>query len=480
MVECLKKIDMYGLSFSFTTFGKTKFNTTCGGILTLCTTIVIAAFIFIFGSDFFLKTNPNLVESDLIHLTSKSVFIQNELYSFMFRLQDGNSVPYNLDEIPFKVRGSYFHFRKNKDGLDELVCNSYKEVITKCSNTKAMLNHHLKDEKLEQWLCWDMEKIKNDCRKQLKEKEPNYLPILGGYVDEKEYSALRFDIINWVDDFENNTRIYPHTKEEIDKYASRIFLNIRYPNFSYDAKRAYDPLRVYYDSKMRMLQTNTSLFEFLFLKIVTANDDLGWVLPSIVTSSTLASEKEELTISSNENLSRPWMYFYNGYYFNVKKEKEFNRSFMKLQTLVAVVGGMVKSVVAVFMFFAILRATFEREEELRRHFFKVKVRFDESSSKLQVQKESANVNTLVTKKSDDNRDARIGFWTYLFRFCGLRAEIAEKVLVYEKMREYINGKMDITYLFKTFEEFNSLKDIVLTEEQKELVEHGKTEIELEA
>ena len=480
MVKSLKRIDMYGLSFSFTTFGKAKFNTTCGGILTLCTALVVCVFTFIFGSDFFLKTNPNLVESELVHLTSNPVFIQNEQYSFMFRLQSLNGNIYNYDEIPFKVRGQYSHFRKNKDGVHEQLCLSYKDVITKCSNTKAKLNPYLKDEKLENWLCWDMEKAKNDCRDQLKDKEPDYLPILAGYFDEENYSLLRLDVINFIYDDEKKAFSYVATKEETDKYSGTIHLNLRFPTFSYNAKSSGDPLQVFYDSKVITLQPNTFQNEQRFLKIATANDDLGWVLPSIVTSTTLAPEREESTYSVNDYPGRDWRYFYAGRIFNVKKEKEFNRNFMKLQTLVAVVGGMVKSVVAVFMFSAILRATFERDEELRRHFFKVKLRFDDNSSQLPIQNENAKVNTVVAEKAKDRADPGIDFWIYLFRFCRRNPDIANKVLIFEKMREYINGKMDVAYLFKMFEEFNSLKDIVLTEEQKELVEHGKTEIKLEA
>ena len=189
MDNLLKKIDMFGVSFSINTFGKAKYTTNTGGILTTVALTIIGVFTYLFGTDFFHKENPNLVESDLVHLQSKMVPLTNKKNTFMFRLEDGLDKPHlNYDTMPYKFVGMYFHFRKNGNGDFELVCwvRGIDEIFTKCSNTKAKQNPSLMKEKLEEWMCWDMELIKTECRKQLGDKDPEYEPVLGGNRDEEE------------------------------------------------------------------------------------------------------------------------------------------------------------------------------------------------------------------------------------------------------------------------------------------------------
>ena len=475
----LKKIDMFGVSFSFSTFGKAKFTTSFGGFLTLVTLCIVTIFIYIFGTDFFHKENPNVVESDLVHLQTKPIAVPNEKISFMFRLQDGSTVPYDIDSIPFKVTVAYFHFRKNSQGKDELYCFVRgSELVSKCSKTKASLNPDLGGVVLEDWLCWDMEKIKEECKKVLGDKDPDYEPFLGGHFDENDYSSLRFDVVNYDYDGINKKYLNVYPLEELNKYNGNMMLSLRFPNFSYDSSRVYDPLQVYYDTQLIALNSGTRRRENRFNQLVTAIDDHGWMFKSTVTKTILAPDKTDVEYTPNDSSGR--MTFFTGFIWNVKKEKVLKRNFMKVQQLVAIVGGMIKSVVGIFSVITLYRALFERDQELIRQFYKLKLKLSVSNnSELPLNNKETKVNTVMEpRKLTEIEDDSLSFWAYLFRFCCKSSDKARAIEMFDKMRDYMNEKMDVSYLFKLFEQFTMIKNFLLTDDQKELLENAKTEIDL--
>ena len=478
MTSHIKKLDMFGVSFTFNTFGQSKFKTACGGYLTIITLFIVGISIYLFGTDFFHKENPNVTPNQMVQLDSKKVKVPNESFSFMFRLQDGLSKPHDVDKTPYRLDGTYFHLKKSDAGEYELKCSAVgNNIITKCSNTKATLNRHLTKERLEEWYCWDMERIKSLCKEQGNIKDPDYEPFIGGNTDEDEYAMLRFEVKNWAYDYEKKTTTFLSSFEELEKFGGPM-LNIRYPNVSYDSSLRGDPLEVYYDSQLVKLVPTTWRRDFRLMSIVTAIDDNGWMLPMRTTTTSLEPQKVD-----TEYLPSKWSgelkYFYMGFFMNVKRETIYKRNFMKIQSLVAIVGGMMKSVVATFGFFGIINAIRERDESLRDEFYKVKVRKNAIIAENPLTIEDSNIKKVVAQNVNEAASLKLGFWAFLFRFFCKSAERSRQVRLFEQMNEYMYKKMDVAYLFKMFEQFENMKDMLLSEEQKELLKNNKTEIELE-
>ena len=473
---------MFGLSFNFNTFGKAKFTTTFGGVITFITLSIISYFSYFFGTDLFYKKNPTVVLNDLVNLTTKRVELRNDINTFFFRLQNGSSQPYSIGDIPYKVRAMYFHLRKNKQRQFEQVCSTWQfDIVTKCSNTDATKNPYLSKEKLEEWLCWDFEKVKEICRKQLGDKEPDYLPTLGGKHDEEEYSAIRLDVLNHIYDPEKNelTNVVP--KAEMDKWNGQVLLQIRYPSASYDASLPDDPLQVFYDSTLIYIMNSVFNRQLRFMKLVTSIDDSGWLFPQISKKSVMAPERTDLEYATHDLANYGPQVYYNGFFWNVKIEKEYKRNFMKLQNLSALVSGMAKSIIVAFGILALYNATKERDDEIRRKFFNVKSTKTANASQLPLQNETTKVNTVVNLTSQARDEAtNISVWSYWFRFCRRSTEYAKKIRIFEQMREHIYERMDVEPIFKVFVQFSMVKEMLLSEEQKELLENQRTEVEVEA
>ena len=481
MINALKKIDVFGVPFNLNTYGKTKHSTKTGGVLTCISLCIIGTFTYLFGTDFFHKENPNLVESQLVHKQTKPIDVANDKFSFMFRLQDGNSKPFlDRDSMPYGFWGGYFHMKKNQNKEFEQVCWARSpHFVTLCSNTKATENIDLKEERLDQWFCWDMEKITSECKKQMGYKDPKYKPHLGGFNDEEEYSAFRLDVNNFHLNQEMTQKEKIATREELLKFP-QITLNLRFPNINYDATKPRNPLQVFYDSKTHFLLPGNFRRELRFMQLATSVDDQGWVFQSKDSFTTMIPDKAEPEFYSWQN-NEGAAGFYNGFFYNVKKEKLFMRSFMKLQGLAAEVGGVVKSIMGVFAFYAIYQAQEERDEMLENEFYTVKVKQDSDKSQLSSQNDATKVNTVVNlHKNVESNKTKFSFWDYLCKFCRKTVDQERHAKIRKQLHAYMREKFDVRYLVKMFEEFTMIKDLVLTEEQKELLENKKTQVHVEA
>ena len=481
MVSFLKNLDMFGVSFSFNTFGQEKFKTKLGASMTCICLCIMGVFVYFFGTDFFHKENPNVIPNFLVHLETKKVPLKNEDLAFMFRLEDKYTNPINMSNSPYKLSGQYFHFRKNTKGVSEVMCVvSGPTIVKKCSKTKATLNPELRKVKLDEWFCWDMEAIKTQCRVQLKDKEPQYEPFLGGYMDEDELTALRYDVMNHEWDFAKNQPVNIVPDEEYTK-VEWPSINVRYPAVSYDANSPDKPIITYYDAVYKVVSTNNYTRIFHFMSLVTNIDDSGWVFPNRTTTQTLeldTNDSESVAQQPTPNGARE---FYLGFFMNVKKEKLYRRNFMKLQQLAALVGGMAKSVFYVFAFYTMLKAIIERDKELRRRFYKVKHDIKRIESELSLQPQASKVNTIVKNDESNPTDyQRLGWRDYLLSFCRKSEVEKANARIIELMNKHMYEKFDVAYLVKHFEEFSLIKQMLCTEEQKELLEADKKEIEVEA
>ena len=484
MVVIIKKVDMFGLPFTFLTFGAATFKTTLGGFLTLLIYVVAAYLIYFFGEDLFYKKNPNVTVNDLVHLETNKVELSNGKFSIMFRLDNGIGQPFDLNNFPYQFRALYHHYKYDEKRNLTRYCNpGGYEFVTKCSNTNAKLNHALEKENMDLWMCFDTEKLKAACRKEIGAKEPNYELTFGGYMDEDEFAGLRLDVVNYIYDNEKKEYLYAATQEETDKIKD-INLHLRYPNVSYDSKQPGSPLKVYYESQTIRLDRNANRSENRFMKLVTANDDFGWLYPNVTSQTVIAPESVEfqnLPLIQGKAGDKIWKVFFMSLIWNNKHEKEYNRNFMKIQNLMAIVSGMLKSFIVIFGLATFYLANKERSEELRERFYRLKVKISSDVSIQPLAKEVTQVNTIVqlNKAVEKNRD-RLSFFPYLCRCCLTSAEMTKKLRIYEKMQAYMEEKFDIEYLLKMFEQFAKMKDVVLSEEQKELIESKMTEIELEA
>ena len=194
MKALLRRIDMFGTPAKLNTFGKDSFKTGLGGIMTILTVATLVFFSYIFGTDFYHKENPRVVQNEKMNKKSKVYKLTSSRDPFMIKLNDGFGKTFDYATIPYKMHGIYYHFKKDTAGTWQTAL-AIDEAFIPCTQTKVKENIELANQLvLADWFCFDWELITEIGRKEL--KDINYEAQLMGSRDENEYTFFRFDVRN--------------------------------------------------------------------------------------------------------------------------------------------------------------------------------------------------------------------------------------------------------------------------------------------
>src|SRR4051794_14124702 len=92
METLIKKLDIFGTGFEFTTFKHSKFQTLLGASFTIVCLIIIIVFSFLFGRDFYFRQNPRVLAQIKVPDNYSEPFVMNtDNFLVAWRISDTNS-----------------------------------------------------------------------------------------------------------------------------------------------------------------------------------------------------------------------------------------------------------------------------------------------------------------------------------------------------------------------------------------------------
>ena len=473
MLAVLKKFDLFGSETQLNTFGEEKFTTTCGGILSILTYIIILIFSYFFGEDFFYKSNPNVVEQERITKKTDFIYPQTADYAFMVRAEDTRLIAHDINSLPYKFEAWYFHAVFSSKGFFEFKFTS-NDILTRCSDTAHKDNLLLKDLKLQEWLCVDFDKIKAQGRAEL--KDLNYQPPFGGDWDEPEVGEFYFAVQNFRTD-KKTFRQYDFAKtEDILKWheTNTLVISTKFPDAAFNDKNEGSPLQVYYKNHSVQVTPEMSYRETRYFKKLELQDDSGWLLKDVNLTETIQTDWMFPYTRVNDLSKIRNVGFYTHLFFLDKKTRVISMSYMKLQELGAEIGGFVKFVMMTFGYLAKFYASFLKTLILISKLFTYENKRKEKNSSVMNLQTKQKTNTYIetkAKSSPQREEAnKIGFFNYLWSLmCYKSAKKNLDVLFFHEASKKVKEKLDIDYLLKHYEKFDNLLEIVLTPEQTALL-----------
>ena len=140
-MEFIKSIDVFGQEFYFTIFGKSKYNTMFGGMLTILVFIFTCLITILFGVDLITRTNPKVMVERVIpkSYTYTNCSIQN--FPFFWRFSDDNIQTIDITNILFPQL-SFFVYKYNN------ISNQYDLLYNKFLSTKLCTKELVKDDQM--------------------------------------------------------------------------------------------------------------------------------------------------------------------------------------------------------------------------------------------------------------------------------------------------------------------------------------------
>ena len=460
-------IDMFGAAYTFKNNKKDKFKTKLGCFCTIFCFLALCFFSFIFGLDFYNKTNPEVSANDYEHDNFQSIPVS--AFNYMIRIHDqiGTSSPLS----PYKPHGYYEESIRNDKGGYDVFCAT-KGVISKCSETNAVNNPALKSLILSEWYCIDVEKIKEYCNSVT--NQSNYEPHIGGFIGDERVGYINIGVFNTL--FGTGGKIIEtSTINEMNSNKIRG-IDLGIPKFYFDANKTKGALITKMEIDRIPLDIETNRFEYRFLKQVSLIDDIGWLTEKLDKSHSIVVEKIQQSLIKNNLTQEGSVRIFSTAIWMKRSQLDFKRRFMKLQDVVTQVLAFFKGIFSICMYFVVSYALFKLTDEMIDGYFEVNKNYkvNKPGANIHVQ-EADKVDTIVNnssgkiKKSDVNQGFNEKIWFLAFSFSGWYRQSVEqksRIEFFKQARDFIDGRLDVMNILMLTDKFEKLVEMALSEEQQ--------------
>ena len=333
--KLLRNLDLFGSQFYFYSGKKRKKQTALGGILTLLLILIFIALSYIFGINFFLRTNPTITISTENDFKYEIIDTEKDSIFFAFRIEDydGNFVN-TSNTLYMKI----YYYTSEEDNHGKYRAN-------------------IKDEFLTFHICND-----SDYREYNLSKHYGilYCPDLGGrkfggYWDSPNLYYFEIQVF-----FCENGNPYSKNStctsiEELKKFLHQDnpkFFALYYQVIQFNPLSRKHPLMKIYKNLYYCLSYKLQRNDDIFLKKYIINDDQGWLFSSNKNLSEWGVDVIRSTYSfyndsdlSTEGASSK--IFEINLYTSMEKNY-YTRYYMKVQNVIANMGSIINIIIIIF------------------------------------------------------------------------------------------------------------------------------------
>lgn len=388
MYNLITKFDFFGTTSQFTTFKNKNFKTVGGGLYFISWGIIMITFCYLFGRDLFLKKNPKLISQITIPENYSDPFkLTPENFVFAWRLSDDYSKTVDYSGI---IYPSLKYFRQVFNSSGQYLVEEKSLEVTKCTRQNAKAPEFYNKHDIDDWLCLDFDKYDN--------------LTLGGFWDGQFVNYLQVSLYACENESafsgKANCTDYEHLNNFLMKNNS-IYIDFLFPEYYFDVDDQTTPFKTSYKSYYYQLDLNIRKTDRLFFKKGQLKDDQGWILSSINELSIygFAEINDEIYINDPNNFGRENLSskLYEIIIYTQKKFDNFQRSYMKVQDLSALIGGFMKFLLIFGKSFSLIFNNLIKDELIYYQIFD----FNFQKEKLELEKKNKvkeNINKIHTTK----------------------------------------------------------------------------------
>jgi hypothetical protein len=451
LTRFIKFFDIYGNYFQLRINNQTKFKTVLGGIFSLLTLIILVLCVLSFGNDFFNRTNPK-------------ISIEEGLY------QDSEIPVLNGTEYPTKpaiimVPKTFSNQAKLKVSVTTANNTYASTYLNECNQTH--LNEFFPEvigTDIQTLYCFNF----NEYRMSLKS-------LL--YFTYDECKSIKADVLAEFD--KNNitcltTGVASLPTLQLSFYTKQL-------GFKPDEAKPFINKTVSYSLS---LTNNYYTYVNIYWSLQFLSDDIGWFVDS--KSEYMDINPTQQTMQQN-SVTASGLPKFRIYFFVTDKFKRYNRTFQKLQDVLAALGGFMKLILTMLNLISMLiRAysidlyiideKFETEKklvelEVNRTAAKNMDNSSNSNYKFNLELQNNYVKVKTPNILQVKHSERISLCTYtkalLLNFCNCSESKRKDSLLnmLRKKIKVVNSFQDYSYIMKKLHEFEIMKNVFLNEKQ---------------
>jgi hypothetical protein len=330
----IKSVDKLGLTPQFLIERKQKYNTVSGGILSILIFILTLLACIFFGKELYLKADPTVILSNSFDKDARLFNLTAKNFNFFIGVQ-GIDFVYYIDPTIYtlKIGINQISLIHMPNGDKDFKYNFNRYNLERCDLNKHFKNfkNQFETQDLENLLCLDQEKF-------------DRIPLMGSFGD-KQYQYLEFTVSSCNN--ETNPDIICQPKEVIDKKLEGGFFVINYIETIFDPKNFTNPdLNIRRDFYTSI--SNKYFKEITFhMKNVDYISDSGILMAFEVTQNFLQTNNIKEIYDFRTGAET----FISSVFRLSNNRDVIKRKYLKLQDVLAQVGGFIKSIVIIVAFF---------------------------------------------------------------------------------------------------------------------------------
>jgi hypothetical protein len=305
-----------------------------GASLSLMVIACLVFFCWTMGNDIIYQQNPNVVVGfESLKYYPKLNFSKTN-YFFGFRLEDLLGVPIPLDDTiaTFSMihgiqklkdpNTTKLEISGNKTFSDQVEIKTEDIPLSHCEFLFNYFPSYMSEGDLKTLYC---------------PREDYYNFSLYGYWVVADFSYLTIYLSKCKNSTDSNIKCRP--EEEIDKIIDGAYFNMYISDSIFLPRNVSDPIRSVMKNVYQLVHVNQYKDVELRLQTMDVHTDLGWLFPQTIkrNSSMFSEISVDSTFNENEkeDLMSVWVY-------NTNKVNLFERDYIKIQNLLAGVGGIAK------------------------------------------------------------------------------------------------------------------------------------------
>jgi hypothetical protein len=460
--------DIFGVGYNFLIDGRDKQKTATGALMTIFYFLIVVGLFFGFGLDLYQRKNPK-VSLNKETVPYSKYGMSNSNFTLAYRLEDDDGLIIDNDSI-IKKKVIYYSYEL-VDGvwnntileiIESKSCHDFSEI----SKKEEYFNISLKN-----WYCIDFENR-----------------TWGGNWDGNFIYVFQIIIEQCMNSTENNNTC--SSQEEISKsfITHKNSGNLYYSQMSLSVQPALNdfsnPLKPYLVNYYQTLDLNLSKNRIQTFKVTSVNNDVGWFFSDVKEESVFDFDFAESDINFKKKWEEPILFSTSFYLGN--NSNTFSRSYTKIQEVIASIGGFAK------LFYTLSVLLFNYAQKSYRNLIILnKVKFDTKNfSEMNIDKIESlqKINKQETVKVEVETSIKnkikyveIKFSNLIcFKLCRkkYKQSINDILIKYSYYNEYIANKFEILSYFNLFKDFENLKKMILTKNQRNYLKESLHKIKI--
>jgi hypothetical protein len=319
----ISSADIIGLDIGLRHHHKAHYNTIPGGILTILTTIFIIYCVFYFGEDIYHKKKPISRFNKI--LSPKQIFLKDYPIPISFI---SRSMPLLNVERYFDITADMLLM--DYTPLNLTAINKYSLIVERCTkeHVAAYGDLFVKDSFFPFSYCMNPNKLMNGTEVQ----QGN--PFIQGEMTSFNSSALYYTIAPCVNSTANGNRCAPQS--EITTVLSDCHLSYPYVDAYVNLDSYETPYNYFLNRNVITLNSKLGKTNFVKVKSTAIQTDSGFIMDDLDERSLLQAEPPTTDTLGDASI------LISVFIFTTKIQDTYVRKYVKVQDIVANVGGLLK------------------------------------------------------------------------------------------------------------------------------------------